>query len=710
MAEFLIVDPAAGRRDVIRRILGGEVAEHSQLSASPGQARSFKAAFLAWPECLPTGTGAPESLQWTCDHLVLMMGNSAREGEALDWCKRLLPRASPFPLYRHNGGLTVGDVMGALARIVEAPPATMPVLIGSSRVMREVVAAASRAAANDRPVLILGEPGTGKETVARWVHVHGERGKAGTPFEAFHCAGLEPAAAFSQLFGHEKGAFSWAVHASRGLLAAADGGVLYLHEICDLDKGLQFEFLRLLQQPRAAIRRLGGEESRTVNVRLMSASRWPLRQRLGQELSEELFYLLSQNCLELPPLRSRKGDIPELADYFVARHLGAAGQGLVWDAEAVALLERYSWPGNLNELEAVIRAAAEAARQPGNSGKIQVAHLPAELRIGEQRSFTVTEPYSERPPPSNGHPSEVSSPPAISVATEPETEAVAQPGQPPPFPHEVDCDGYRTIAEIRTTGFTRVYLAELKFTGDLVILKLLRPENQKQSSAMRKAITLHRNEREAEKFMVPIHHADSWSQFYLLVVDCLDNSGPGQGINRNLYRPYTFQHWLQRTTTASDNKGPREVIDHLSTMLNVLDFFHRNELVLNDIKPENFGFYRKRLVAIDYGGIGFIGEEPHEWNRAYGPQDQRKGTPAEDVFAVAQIMAQALYDAELELLVPEHIVALAKHYTQDYKTLFDTCAWTIIVKGLSPNPNLRYQDVRSMKQDLAELRQKVPGE
>jgi len=149
----------------------------------------------------------------------------------------------------------------------------------------------------------------------------------------------------------------------------------------------------------------------------------------------------------------------------------------------------------------------------------------------------------------------------------------------------------------------------------------------------------------------------------------------------------------------------------------VLDFLHHNELVFNDVKPDNFGFYRGELVAIDYGAITFIGQPPHEWNPAYGPKDKenelgeviRDGMPAEDVFAVVQIMAQTLYDADVRLLFPEHIEALAARYSEEYKEPFDKKAWKIIVRGLAPiPPNIRFPDARSLANELSELRELLP--
>jgi hypothetical protein len=344
----------------------------------------------------------------------------------------------------------------------------------------------------------------------------------------------------------------------------------------------------------------------------MAGTRLPARQVAGREVCAELFYRLAQNQLEIPPLRSRTEDIPELVQSIIKRIFDGSERRPSVEPRALSALRQYPWPGNVNELEAVVREAVVVAEQCGGE-IIKLEHLPPHIRNADKAWFHV-EPGVTRPPRNAQQGAEE---PGLGAAKEEpkaaEEEAAPEEDEPPPFPEAVNRDGYRTIRIIRTTNFTRVFLAELEFNGDLVILKLLRPQNQEQSNAMRKAIALHKNKPEAQKVMVPIHHANNWSDFYLLVVDCLDNSVPGQEINRSLYRPLTFQHWLKR------KKGPRrrgEVIDHLLTMLQVLDFFHHNELVFNDVKPENFGFYRGELVAIDYGAITFIGQPPHEWNPA----------------------------------------------------------------------------------------------
>jgi hypothetical protein len=706
MEVFLLIDPVGGRREPLKRFLEPrhQVVEYESLPdcVASCQGRNFKAAFLAWPECL-RGREI-EKVNWSCECVVLLVQDGTFPEGSQAWCKRVLPNARIAPMDCSNGYLNVKEMTRALRSIFDRP---LPEPGDSTVIWQQLRDLATRVAANDLPVLLCGEPGTGKETIARWIHAHSERGKAGAPFESFHCSGLEPSAAFSELFGHEKGAFPWAAKANRGLLAAADQGTLYIHEVCDLDKAIQFKILRLLQRPIIGIERLGGEEAHLVNVRFISATRWQLRQRLGTEFSEELFYLLKQNYVEIPPLRSRAIEVPQLAQDFLARCLGDSIGSVTWEPGLLAALQEYSWPGNLNELEAAVK---QAVLHAGPSGELKFEHLPQYIRQAiAQPVWAVPEsPYG------TGHEAAkeaatveapVSASPAPTVHVQPNL-------IPDDFPAQVNCDGYRTISIIGTTRFTRVFLAERELNGDLVILKLLRLQVLEQLQAIKKAMALNGKRREGREFMIPVHHANTYSQgsFHLIVVACLDESVPEQEIDRNLYQPKTFQRWLEVRSMklSSSLQERREVLDLLMRILDVLDFFHRNELVMNDVKPANFGFYQGRLVAIDYGGITFLGQKPHEHTPGYGPPETepRRATPGEDVLAVVQMMAEALYRLPRSLLQPEHAEAHGREYAQE-GTLFDKLAWTIICKGLNPNPKLRFQDAASMKKELEELRQRL---
>jgi two-component system response regulator AtoC len=242
-------------------------------------------------------------------------------------------------------------------------------VIGSSRAMQGLLSLVQRVAASEWPALIRGETGTGKELVARLIHLLGAR--AERPFIAVNCAAIPENLFESELFGHEKGAFTGAVSRRRGLFEQADCGTLFLDEIGEMPSQLQAKLLRALQDRRIA--RLGSEASFTVDVRVLAATNRDLREMVSQgRFREDLYFRLNVLELFIPPLRERRGDIVELADHFLARH----GEGRIgFDADALALLVRYDFPGNVRELEHIIQRLVTFVR----GSLIRVADLPVEI-------------------------------------------------------------------------------------------------------------------------------------------------------------------------------------------------------------------------------------------------------------------------------------------------------------------------------------------
>jgi DNA-binding NtrC family response regulator len=229
-------------------------------------------------------------------------------------------------------------------------------VVGLSPRMVEVYRLAARAAATDATVLIQGESGTGKELIARAIH-YGS-GRAEGPFVPVDCTALPEALFESEVFGHERGAFTGAVATRRGLLEVAHGGTVFLDEVGDLSPAVQAKLLRALQERE--IRRVGAEDSIAVDVRVLSATNRDLARRVaGGEFREDLFYRLSVVTVAVPPLRERREDIPLLAQHFLeklARGQATTARGIA--PEALARLAVHDWPGNVRELEnALIRAA-----------------------------------------------------------------------------------------------------------------------------------------------------------------------------------------------------------------------------------------------------------------------------------------------------------------------------------------------------------------
>jgi two-component system nitrogen regulation response regulator GlnG len=235
-------------------------------------------------------------------------------------------------------------------------PVVLGGIVGASPAMQQIFKAVGRVAGTDLTVLLRGESGTGKELIARAVHENSRR--KGRPFVPVNCAAIPRELLESELFGHEKGAFTGAVAARRGRFEQAEGGTVFLDEIGDMDLGLQTKLLRVLQERR--IERVGGEGSVPVDVRIIAATNQDLEAAVSRRaFREDLFYRLDVVTIRLPPLRERREDIPALAAHFLA--LFAAEQHAtpkVCSPESLQLLLAHAWPGNVRELESVVKRAA----------------------------------------------------------------------------------------------------------------------------------------------------------------------------------------------------------------------------------------------------------------------------------------------------------------------------------------------------------------
>jgi DNA-binding NtrC family response regulator len=229
-------------------------------------------------------------------------------------------------------------------------------IVGTSPAMARVFELVKKAARSDANILVVGESGTGKELVARALHANSAR--APQPFVPVDCASLPEQLLESELFGHEKGAFTGAVRAKRGLIEADDRGTLFLDEIGELPLALQAKLLRTLQERQ--VRRVGGTALLDVDVRLVSATNRDLRASVGKgQFRDDLFYRVNVIEIRLPPLRERAGDVRLLAQTFLARYGGDRIRG--FEAGALAALEVHSWPGNVRELQNVIERACALA-------------------------------------------------------------------------------------------------------------------------------------------------------------------------------------------------------------------------------------------------------------------------------------------------------------------------------------------------------------
>jgi two-component system nitrogen regulation response regulator GlnG len=299
------------------------------------------------------------------------------------------------PLDLHQLRRVVGEALDVARRMRE--PAVLPeaapdpdvdgILVGACPAMQEVYKAVGRVAAQGVPVLITGESGTGKELVARAIYQHGPRAQA--PFLALNCAAIPEQLLESELFGHEKGAFTGADRRRIGKFEQVSGGTLFLDEVGDMPLALQAKVLRLLQEQ--VFERVGGNETIRTDVRLIAATNRDLAAWSAEgKFRPDLYYRLGVFTIHLPPLRERGGDLPLLVRHFLRRFSKELGREVQEVApNALERLCGHSWPGNIRELQSVLKQALLQASGPvllpaflpglaGEPGETAAASRPGE--------------------------------------------------------------------------------------------------------------------------------------------------------------------------------------------------------------------------------------------------------------------------------------------------------------------------------------------
>ncbi|MEW6219475.1 MAG: sigma-54 dependent transcriptional regulator [Thermodesulfobacteriota bacterium] len=258
-------------------------------------------------------------------------------------------------------------------------------IIGDSPAVVQVLEQVRAVAEVDSTVLIRGESGTGKELVARAIHVNSQRRYA--PLVTINCGALPETILESELFGHEKGAFTGAHQARKGKFEMADGGTIFLDEIGNISPKIQMEFLRVLEDKR--FYRVGGSKEIRADFRIIAATNKDLTAAMErEEFRSDLYYRLNVFVIEIPPLRERRGDIPVLASHFLAaysRQMARNIKGI--NQEAMALLQAYDWPGNVRELENAIERAVVVSK----GSLIEPFDLPITLRRPEKRPAEISD-------------------------------------------------------------------------------------------------------------------------------------------------------------------------------------------------------------------------------------------------------------------------------------------------------------------------------
>src|SRR5512135_1805397 len=261
-------------------------------------------------------------------------------------------------------------------------------LVGNTAAMQEIYKTIGRVAESDATVLISGESGTGKELVARAIHYHSKR--VGRPFVAVNSAAIPSELLESELFGHEKGAFTGAIGRKIGKFEAAAGGTLFLDEIGDMDLPLQGKLLRVLQEKE--IERVGGTEPIKTDVRVLAATHHNLEKMVREkQFREDLFYRLNVIQINIPPLRKRKDDIVPLAEFFMQKYQAGDVKKKILTPETLKILRAYDWPGNVRELENAVQRAITLSQ----GDKIFPDSLPPQIFKPGQGAYLSFENFLE---------------------------------------------------------------------------------------------------------------------------------------------------------------------------------------------------------------------------------------------------------------------------------------------------------------------------
>ncbi|MEY4374961.1 MAG: Transcriptional regulatory protein ZraR [Candidatus Eisenbacteria bacterium] len=373
---------ATHNRELLRLGYRVEQAENLSEARAALAARDFDLVLLDLR--MPDGSGldlVPEIREHSPSTQVIMLTGYGTVEEAIramkegahDFLNKESYRLSEFEAILHKA-LEKRDLERDSTAFHYIATASTRTIIGDTPEMREMLDLLTRVAPNDTTVLIRGESGVGKEVVAREVHRHSMRARK--PFIVVDCASLHENLLQSELFGHEKGAYTGAQSLKQGLFELSDGGTIFLDEIGELTPALQVRLLRVLQDH--TFRRLGGNKDIKVDVRVIAATNRALESMIKERtFREDLFFRLSVVPLVIPPLRQRRADIPPLVEHFIRSSGVASKRRVSVSPAAMEVLTRYAWPGNVRELENVIERALILC----DHGIVNPEHLPMGLRM-----------------------------------------------------------------------------------------------------------------------------------------------------------------------------------------------------------------------------------------------------------------------------------------------------------------------------------------
>ena len=351
--SILVVDDEKSQREILEMILSGE--GYDVTTASSGEAamkfvadRRFD---LVLTDLKMTGMSGLDLLKELTDFdksiIVLLLTAHGTVDSAVDALRLGAFDYLQKPYDREKLLDTISRALNKLSTLDAE-------IISDSPEMDKVKKLILKVAKSNATLLIRGESGTGKELIARAIHQNSLR--AGEIFQAVNCAAINENLLESELFGHERGSFTGAVGEKKGLFEVADGGTLFLDEIGELDISLQAKILRALQEKQ--IRRVGGVKEINTDVRVVAATnRDLLKMSQDGRFREDLYYRLNVLSIELPALHERRSDVPVLIDYFFAKHTRGTNRKITINQEAKRILENYTYPGNVRQLESAIERA-----------------------------------------------------------------------------------------------------------------------------------------------------------------------------------------------------------------------------------------------------------------------------------------------------------------------------------------------------------------
>jgi DNA-binding NtrC family response regulator len=405
--EILVVDDDKATRQWLCAVLEAEgyvcyAARNPQEAEDLLQRREVQVALVDIYLGTANGVGLLQRikrLQPNCDCVMVTahasvetMAQSIKDG-AVEYLAKPLRIDDLVGLVRRLGNRRQAG-SAAVADEVEPEGFAGTAIVGRSPKMLEVYRSIARVAPTDATVLIVGASGSGKERVARAIHAHSQR--ANKPMTAINCGALAESVLESELFGHEKGAFTGAESARHGLFEISNGATIFLDEISETTPGFQIKLLRVLQERQ--VRRLGSNTSMPVNVRILAATNADLGERIrARQFREDLYYRLSVITIHMPSLEERREDIPALVRHFLTRFNEHYARQVRVREEALGVLQGMDWPGNVRELENLIeRAAILSTTGEITSEDVERARAAGALSTGNEQSSCATLKGAER--------------------------------------------------------------------------------------------------------------------------------------------------------------------------------------------------------------------------------------------------------------------------------------------------------------------------